>query len=99
MTASTARIIGRESSWGRARRLVAASRARYGRFRCDGDLGELELGPAAGAERVVQRDDLPAARALAAQLVAVGAVEHEREQPEDRQDRRDQEAAGSSRRP
>ena len=38
------------------------------------DLGEVEIGAAAHAHRVVELDDLAAGRALAAQLVALGAV-------------------------
>ena len=51
-------------------------------------LGELELGPAAHAERVVELADAPARRALAAQLVALGAIADRGEQPEDRDRRR-----------
>src|SRR3954452_2416433 len=52
-------------------------------FRHDRDLGEVELGTAARAQRVVELDDLAAARALAAQLVAVVAVGDGGEQPGD----------------
>ena len=61
-------------------------------FRLDRDLGELEFGPTAGAEGVVEGNDAPAAGALAPRLVAIGAVEREHEQAEHGQDRRDQEA-------
>src|SRR5436190_14528241 len=54
-------------------------------------LRELELGPAAHAERVVELAHAPARRALAAQLVAFGAVADRREQPDDRNRARDQE--------
>src|SRR3954454_13613157 len=53
-----------------------------GRFRLDRDLGEVEIVAAAHAHRVVQLDDLAAGRALAADLVAVGAVEDRGQQPE-----------------
>ena len=62
-----------------------------GRLGLDRDLGEVELGAAAHADRVVELDDLPAARALAADLVALEAVEDRREQPEERHDAGDQE--------
>src|SRR3954463_8416133 len=92
MIASTARISIRAFLLVRPAETRPSLAARDRRFRGDRDLGELELGPAAGAERVVERDDAPAAGALAPQLVPVGAVEDERDQPEQRQDRRDQEA-------
>ena len=47
-------------------------------------VGVLELGAAAGAQRVVELDDLPAARAGAPRLVALDAVEDRRDQPEER---------------
>src|SRR4029078_4142177 len=73
-------------------RIMRASLSAVDRgFRRDDLVRILELGAAAGAERVVDLHDLAAAGALAPQLVAVGAVEHQRDQPEHRQDRRDQE--------
>src|SRR5689334_23174651 len=51
----------------------------------------LELGPAAGAQRVVHRDDLAAARAAAIVLFVLVAVEDRGQQPDERRDRRDQE--------
>ena len=47
----------------------------------DRDVGELELVAAAHAHRVVELDDLAAARALAPQLLVVPAVEDRRQQP------------------
>src|SRR5439155_7855540 len=52
------------------------------RFGLDRHFGEVEVCPAAHAHRVVQLDDLPARRALAPQLVAVGAVEDRGQQAE-----------------
>src|SRR4051794_29281132 len=49
-------------------------------------LGELELRAAAGAERLVQGHDLPAARAPAMRLVALVAVEHRGEEPDEGRD-------------
>ena len=97
MTASTARIISAPSFPGTVRaRGIAGSRPVYrrmcgDRLGLDRHVGELELGPAAGADRVVELDDPAAAGALAAQLVAVVAVQQRGEQPADRHDRRDQE--------
>src|SRR3954454_20634260 len=91
MMASTARMIIRAFLLVRPAETRPSLSARDGRFRGDRDLGELELGPAAGAQRVVELDDLPAAGALAPQLVAVVAVRERRDQPEDRQDRGDHE--------
>src|SRR4051794_19284777 len=45
------------------------------RLGVDRHVGEVQLRAAARADRVVELHDLPAARALAAQLVALGAVE------------------------
>src|SRR4051794_20977848 len=56
------------------------------RLGLDGDVGEVELGAAAGAERVVELRDAPAVRALAAQLVGLDAVAERGEQPEERHD-------------
>src|SRR5919201_6866403 len=46
--------------------------------------GVLELGPAARAERVVDRNHLAAARAAAVWLVVLVAVQRSRDQPEER---------------
>src|SRR5688500_11686967 len=96
MTASTARIISASSfpefRGSCDRRLPRASLpAHCGRFGLDRDLGEVELGAAAGADRVMELDHPPATGALAAQLVAVVAVQQRREQPCDRHERRDRE--------
>src|SRR3712207_917693 len=74
MIASTARIIAARTSFplpvvlDERPSLTAVRR----RFRLDRDLGELEVGAAAGAQGVVQLDDLAAGGALAADLVALG---------------------------
>src|SRR3954469_21329593 len=64
------------------RSLLGASRTA---LRLDRELGELELGPAAGAQRVVELDDLPAGRALAPQLVALVAIQQRGEDPDQRE--------------
>src|SRR3954447_24718538 len=80
MTASTALI------------MRASLSARCGRgLGLYGHVGELQLGPAAGAEGVVEHDYPPAAGALPAQLVTVGAVQHGGEQADHRQHRADEE--------
>src|SRR5262245_6742044 len=56
-----------------------------GRFRLNCDLGEIEVGPAAHAHGVVQLDELAAGGALAADLVALGAVEDRGHQADHRQ--------------
>src|SRR3954470_9348302 len=91
MMASTARIIIRAFLLLRPAETKPSLSPRDGRFRGYRDLGELELGPAVRAHGVVQLDDLPAARALAPQLVAVVAVGDRRDQPEEGQDRGDHE--------
>src|SRR3954447_20468379 len=60
-------------------------------FRLDRDVGEVEIGAAAHAHRVVQLDDLAAGRALAPHLVAVRPVEDRRQQPEHGQHEADHE--------
>src|SRR4051812_30598573 len=99
MIASTARITrlallsrvrrtpGRAPRTGRRRRGSLSTGG--GRFRDDRDVREVQLGAAPGAQRVVELDDLPAPRAGAAQLVALGAVDDRGHQAEDRQDRAD----------
>src|SRR5215213_292759 len=93
MIASTARIIAcsnllpPESVIDEASSLTAVG----GRFRLYRDFGEVELGAAARADRVVERDDLAAARALAPDLVALGPVEDRGEQSEHRQHAADDE--------
>src|SRR4029079_18607484 len=59
--------------------------------RLNRDLGEIEVGPAAHAHRVVEHDDLAAGRALTPDLVAVGAVEDRGHEPEHGQDCADRE--------
>src|SRR5688572_15471207 len=91
MTASTARII-RLTPWNRPATDGRPSLPlRHARFRHDRDLGPLQLGPAAGADSVVQLDDLAAAGALAAQLVSLGAVQDGGDEPADRHQPGDQE--------
>src|SRR3954464_5505707 len=64
MTASTARIISAPSFPGTSfERSSLPARGGDG-LGLDRHVGELELGPAAGAECVVELDDLPAAGAL-----------------------------------
>src|SRR5687767_14694089 len=79
---------------------MTASTARIGRslpppggyrFRLDGRLGEVEVLPAAHAHLVIELHDLAAAGALAADLVALDAVEDRRGEPEERHQRRDEE--------
>src|SRR5215210_2891171 len=98
MTASTARIIsapsfpGDVNGWaGTVSRPRASLTAQCGRFGLDHDLGEVQIGPAAVADRVVELEHLAAGGALAPQLVAVVAIEQRRQQPGDRDERRDQE--------
>src|SRR5215218_2939958 len=97
MTASTARIISAPSfpetrNFPRYRRLRASLSAHRGsRLGLDRHVWEVELGPAAGADGVVELDDPAAARALTAELVAVVAVQQRGEQAGERHDRRDQE--------
>src|SRR4051812_19389517 len=98
MMASTARIIGGSAPYSKTggpgggspsvayreyseRSLSAPG---DGRFRLDRDLGELEIGAAAHAHRVVELDQLAAAGALAAHLVLLGAVRERHEQAEHR---------------
>src|SRR4051795_1058380 len=98
MTASTARIISASLLSGtttnpvirRAERPSLPSRGGDG-LGLDGDVGELELGAAARAERVVELDHLAAAGAAAARLVAVVAVQDGGQQAGEGQDRRDHE--------
>src|SRR5688572_21595578 len=98
MTASTARIIG-GSLLSTGRRRARRCRARRpslpagggGGLGLDHHVGVLELGAAAGAQRLVGLDDLPAAGARAAQLVALDAVQERADQPRERQQRRDRE--------
>src|SRR3954468_8131241 len=73
MTASTARIISAPSFPGTS--FERSSLPAWGGdgLGLDRHFGELELRPAARAERVVELDDLAAARAPAPQLVAVVA--------------------------
>src|SRR3954447_21330458 len=91
MMASTARIIGYSSFWKREvdSELSLASLKSSG-FRLDPDLGEIEIGAAAHAHRVVELDDLAAGRALAADLVALGPVRERDQESEHRHDRADQ---------
>src|SRR3712207_7742503 len=56
--------------------------ARERRFRRNLLLRPLQLGAAAGAQRVVQLHDLPAPRALPSRLVEVDAVEDRGDHPE-----------------
>src|SRR5215211_5166213 len=96
MTASTARIISAPSFPGTRGKPAgcgpaASLTAQCVRFGLDRDLGEVEIGPAAVADRVVKLEDLAAGGALAPQLVAVVAIEQRRQQPGDRDERRDQE--------
>src|SRR3954468_5593017 len=96
MTASTARIIGcgplsrsenENPSWmDGILRSLASGRLGHGPVG-----GELELGPAPRAERVVQGHDLAAAGACAVRLVALVAVQHRGEQAHPWEDRADQE--------
>src|SRR5947209_2169508 len=65
----------------------AAGQVRLGGNR---HLGELLLGPAAGAHGVVELDHPPAPWALPAQLTVLPAVEDGGEQPEERDERRDE---------
>src|SRR5215207_2242282 len=91
MIASTARIIAARTSFlvsGIGTASLSRGCSRFGLYR---DVRELQLGAAARAQRVVQLHDPPAAGALAAQLVALAAVEHRGEQPEHRQQAGDQE--------
>src|SRR3954462_12846195 len=81
MMASTARRIIRALLLVRPAETRPSLSARDGRFRGDRDLGEVELGPAAGAQRVVDLHDLAAGRALAAQLVGLVAVHQRGDQP------------------
>src|SRR3712207_4649136 len=86
MIASTARIIACANLLpvvgdSNERSSLSADGSRFGRY---GDFGEVQLGPAAGAELVVELDDLAAVGALPAQLGALRAVEHGGEQAEDR---------------
>src|SRR5215207_3357028 len=91
MIASTARIIAARTSFLKSGVGDASLSRRCGRFGLYRDLREVQLGPAADADRVVQLDDLAAAGALPAQLVALGAVQQRGEEPEHRQDAGDQE--------
>src|SRR3954470_821213 len=80
MMASTARIIAGTAPSGSRdgpRSLTAPGGHGLG---LDGPVRELEVGPAAHAHGVVQLDDVPARRALPAQLVALGAVQHRPDQ-------------------
>src|SRR3954470_17820803 len=91
MMASTARIIaGTAPSGSRdgSRSLTAPGGHGLGLY---GRVRELQVGPAAHAHRVVQLDDVPAGRALAPQLVPLGAEEHGAEQAEHGQRGPDQE--------
>src|SRR3954468_7174413 len=91
MMASTARIIAGTAPSGSRdgpRSLTAPGGHGLG---LDGPVRELEVGPAAHAHGVVQLDEVPARRALPAQLVALGAIEHGADQPEHRQRGADQE--------
>src|SRR3954447_21364141 len=90
MMASTARIIGSVSSF-QTTREPRSLPARCSRFRLDRELGELEIGPAAHAHRIVELDDLAAGGALAAQFVAVVAVGEGEKQPDDGRDAADDE--------
>src|SRR3954468_7025285 len=92
MTASTARIISAPSFPGDeiSERPSLPACGGHG-LGLDRHLRELELGPATCAQRVVELDDLAAPRALAAQLVAVVAVQKRREETGERDERRDQE--------
>src|SRR3954447_24241295 len=90
MMASTARIIGSVSSFQNNEEPGSLS-ARSSRFRLDRELREVEIGPAAHAHRVVELDELAAVGALAAELVAVGAVQQGDEQPDHGHDRADDE--------
>src|SRR4051812_47670279 len=84
MMASTARIIGTTSSFREQRYEQGSLTAPERRgFRLDGLARELQVGPAAHAHRVVELDDPAAGRALAAQLVALGPIQHRGDQPED----------------
>src|SRR5918992_2937140 len=90
MIASTARIIAARTSFpslGGEASLPCAS----GRFRLYREVGEVELRAAAHADRVVQLHDLPAAGALAPELVALAPVEQRGGEPDHRHDARDQE--------
>src|SRR3954452_426348 len=86
-------------TWRRSRRRDAVSavtvRLRAGRHGLGlvelAALRELELGPAARAERLMDRDDLAAARTAAVRLLALVAVEDRRDEPDERRDRGDQE--------
>src|SRR4051794_1998320 len=98
MTASTARMRAPpfERIWqppaGRRvpLRLPALRGHRLGRLELPA-LRELELGPAARAQRLVDRHDRAAARAAAVRLLAFVAVEHRGEQADEGRDRRDDE--------
>src|SRR4051794_37168504 len=99
MMASTARIIatapsGRE---GTAKRSLASPERRG--FRLDPHLGELEIGAAAHAHRIVELDDAPTGGALAPHLVALGAGRERDQQPDhggDGADDRPDEERGSA---
>src|SRR5215208_8188695 len=91
MIASTARIIAARTSFLESGIGTASLSCSCSRFGLDRDVGELELGPAARAQRVVQLHDPAAAGALAAQLVALAAVEDRRQQAEHGEKARDQE--------
>src|SRR4051794_25263086 len=96
MMASTARIIWRRIlspdrmanpvRKGRDWRSLAAGGLGHGPVG-----GELQLGPAARAEGVVERDDAPTAGARAPRLVVLVARQQRRQQPEDGQDGADHE--------
>src|SRR3954470_12794392 len=76
------------SAMGPRVRVLARAQTRLGR---DGHVGEVEVGPAAHAHGVVELDHPAAARALAAELVSVPAVEEGGGQSDDRDDRADEE--------
>src|SRR3954447_8379427 len=97
MTASTARIIGcgllllgepKRNPVRSGRDSASLAAGRLG----DGPVGgELELGPAARAERVVEGHDLAAAGAGPARLLGLVAVENGGEESREGQDGADQE--------
>src|SRR4051794_22403573 len=83
---------------------ASTARMRFASFRrLEGEKGRLRSGPwrvylrelqflaAARAQRVVELDDLAAARAGPHGLVGVIAVQQRRDEPDERHDRRDQE--------
>ncbi len=70
---------------------VRCSRSRDRRLGRDRRVGELEFLTARGADRIVELQDSPAPWALSPQLAIVPAIADGREEPKERNGRRDQE--------